>query len=172
MTQQEYREFNIMFFYETWMQDYFPNSNCTISSIQTVRADKDGRQSSKKRGEGTAVLVSNRWSNPGHITVKERSCSPDIELLAISLCSYYLPREFTCVIVITTYIPLSDASEVVCDVIHSVTSILQTQHPNTGISPSYLHCHPHKPHYNMILPSNHHCPPIPLSFPPSTRICL
>ena len=49
-------------------------------------------------------------------------CSPDIELLVVSLCPYYLPREFTCAIVI--------AVVTACDIICSVTARRQRQHPN------------------------------------------
>ncbi|KAI3375949.1 hypothetical protein L3Q82_016362 [Scortum barcoo] len=44
--------------------------------------------SRKKKGGGVAVYANNKWYNPGHITVKERVCSPDSELLAfLSHCS-------------------------------------------------------------------------------------
>jgi len=41
----------------------------------------------------------------------------------------YLPREFSHVIVIAAYDPPSANAEAACDVIHSVTSRLLTQHP-------------------------------------------
>lgn len=31
----------------------------------------------------------------GHLTITETLCSEDIELLAVSMRSYYLPQEFT-----------------------------------------------------------------------------
>ncbi|XP_033182022.1 uncharacterized protein LOC117152902 [Anabas testudineus] len=124
-SQREYRECSIMCFTETWFRNRF--------RTPTAPSAADCRSSGKRRGGGIAVLVSNRWCNPGHVTVKERLCSPDIELLAVSLRPYYLPREFSCVIVITTYIPPSAAPDVACDVINSVTANLQNQHPNSFI---------------------------------------
>lgn len=53
-------------------------------------------------GGRIVVLLSNRWCNPGLITVKILLFSPDIELLASSLHPYFLLREFTCVIIITS----------------------------------------------------------------------
>jgi len=102
-----------------------------LAGFQLVRADRSCTESGKKKGGGVAVYVNNGWCNPGHITVKERVCSPDIELLlAVSLRPYYLPREFTRAIVIVVY-----ASRA-ADVINSVTARLQTLHPNAFISTS------------------------------------
>ncbi|TWW67364.1 hypothetical protein D4764_02G0004050 [Takifugu flavidus] len=81
--QREYREASIMFFTETWLHGLIPDSNVMIAGFSTV----------------------NRWCNPEYIHVKERVCSPDVELIAIGLRPYYLPREFTNVIAITVYIP-------------------------------------------------------------------
>ncbi|XP_026035054.1 zinc finger protein 2 homolog [Astatotilapia calliptera] len=53
------------------------------------------------------MYVNERWCNSEHITVKEQSCTKDIELLAVSVRPYHLAREFSHVIVLTVYIPPS-----------------------------------------------------------------
>ncbi|KAI3363082.1 hypothetical protein L3Q82_011534 [Scortum barcoo] len=75
------------------------------------------------------MYVNNRWCNPGHISVKTVSCCPDLELLAVSLRPYYLPREFSHVISVCVYIPPRADAATACEKIHSVTARLQTQHP-------------------------------------------
>lgn len=70
------------------------------------------------------MFVKNKWCNAGHITMKERLCSTDIELLAVSLHLYYLSREFTCAIIIVVYIPPSVDGDATCDIIYSVTAKL------------------------------------------------
>ena len=90
-TQREYSESSIMC-------EQLPDSNVTILSFQTVRADRDTTATGKKKGGGLAVLVNNRWCNPGHVSLKECVCRPDIELVAVGLPPYYLPREFNSVI--------------------------------------------------------------------------
>ncbi|KAK0132218.1 hypothetical protein N1851_032982 [Merluccius polli] len=80
-----------------------------------------------------AVLMNNRWCHPRHASVKERVCSPDIELVGVGLRPYYLPWEFTSVIAVTVYIPPSGNAEAACDVIHTVTAGLQTKHPGAFI---------------------------------------
>ncbi|TWW66964.1 hypothetical protein D4764_02G0000050 [Takifugu flavidus] len=104
-TPRESREASIMCFTETWLHGLIPDSNVTITGFTTVRADRDTTAAGKKKGGGLAVFVSNRWCSPEHIHVKERVCSPHVELVAIGLRPYYLPREFTNVIAITVYIP-------------------------------------------------------------------
>lgn len=128
----------VMRFTEIWLQEHIPDSNTTVPGFQTVWVDRDRCLSGKKKGGGIAVLVNNRWCNPGHITVKERFCSPDIELLAVSLRPYYLPREFTCAIIVAVYIPPSADADAACDVIHSVTAGLQTKHLNAFIAISEI----------------------------------
>ena len=59
----------------------------------TVRADRDLKLSGKRKGGGLALYVSVRWCNPGHVTVKETICCPDIEVLAVSLRPYYMPTQ-------------------------------------------------------------------------------
>lgn len=71
------------------------------TTTPTIWADRDRRKRGKKKGGGLTVLINNRWCNPGHITVKDRLFSPDIELLAVGLSPHYLPREFSHSIMIT-----------------------------------------------------------------------
>ena len=132
-TQREYRESSILCFTETWLHEQIPDSNVTVPGFQTVRADRDTTATGKKKGGGLAVLVNNRWCNPGHVSVKERVCNADIELVAVGLRPFYLQREFSSVIAITVYIPLSGKPEAACDVIHTVTAALQTKHPSAFI---------------------------------------
>ena len=80
-------------------------------------------ESGKRKGGGLAVFVTNRWCNSGHTTVKAQVCSKDTKLLAVSMRLYYLPRDFTQVIVHAVYIPP------LLTLLHSVTTSLQAQHP-------------------------------------------
>lgn len=55
---------------------------------------------------GSVTTLENKMDNLGlgrnAVHVKNCLCSLDIVLLSFSLCPYYLPREFTCIIVMTT----------------------------------------------------------------------
>lgn len=60
-------------------------------------------------------------------------CSPDIELLAVSLCPYYLPQELTVAMSVVVYIPPSTDASKASDFIHSVIDRLLTQNPEAFI---------------------------------------
>ncbi|XP_023812835.1 uncharacterized protein LOC111947686 [Oryzias latipes] len=109
------------------------NSVVSVTGFTLVRADRSAAQSGKKKGGGLAVFVNDRWCNPNHITVKEQHCSKDIELVAVSVRPYYLPREFSHVLVGTVYVPPSADAAVACERVHSTVSQLQTQHPQALI---------------------------------------
>lgn len=77
------------------------------------------------------MFVNNKWCNPGNISVKEKLCTLDIELLAIGLRQYYLLQEFSHVIALTVYIPPSADAALACELLHIVVSQLQTSHPHS-----------------------------------------
>ena len=133
-TQRVFRESSVMCFTETWLHEDIPDSNVTVDGFQTVRADRSHRESGKRKGGGLAILINNKWCHPGHVTVKERVCNPDIELLAVSLRPYYLPREFSHVIFVAVYIPPTAKETIACDVIHTAVAGLQTRHPDAFIA--------------------------------------
>lgn len=64
------------------------------------------------------MFVNDRWCNSGHITVKEQLCCRDFELLAVSMRPYYLPREFSHVIVIARYRPSFLSLEILIMLVH------------------------------------------------------
>lgn len=69
-------------FIKTWLKEHILDS---ILSFQTIRADRDCKQSGEER-LGIAVLGNNRCK-PGHVTITEHFCT---QLLAVSLHPYYL----------------------------------------------------------------------------------
>ena len=124
-----FRECSLLCFSETWLTASIPDANMELPDFTTVRADRDTRACGKRKGGGLALYVNKRWCNPGHVNIKISHCCRDIELLAVSLRPYYLPREFSHAIVLAVYIPPRADAESACDVIHSAVARLQTQHP-------------------------------------------
>ena len=124
-----YRECSLLCLTETWLTASTPEADVDLPGFTTVRADKDTKATSKRKGGGLAVFINKRWCNPRHIMVKITICSRDIELLAVSLRPHYMPREFSHAIVVVVYIPPRAIAETACDVIHSAVERLQTQHP-------------------------------------------
>lgn len=119
-----------MIFTESWQHTDIPEHNVIIGGFQTVRANRDCTESDKRKGGGLSVFVNIRWYKPGHVTIKEHMCTRDIELLAVGLRPYYLPRKISHAIVVEVYIPPSANPTSACDVIHTIISKLQTEHPS------------------------------------------
>uniref|UniRef100_A0A665T724 Reverse transcriptase domain-containing protein n=1 Tax=Echeneis naucrates TaxID=173247 RepID=A0A665T724_ECHNA len=131
--QRTYRESSLYIFTETWLNHLVPDANVDLPGFTVVRADRDANACGKSRGGGLIIYINHRWCSPGHVTVKEVLCCPDLELLAVSLRPYYIPREFSHVIALCVYIPPSADAAVACEKIHTVTARLQTQHPEAFI---------------------------------------
>ena len=92
--QRDYCECSIMVLMETWITELTPDTDVNLDGFQQRWADMTA-ESGKKKGGGLAVFVNDRWFNSGHIAVKEEVCSKDINIFAVSMRPYYLPREFT-----------------------------------------------------------------------------
>ncbi len=131
--QRTYRECSLMCFTESWLDNNITDSCVDLTGFSTVRADRDAKASGKKKGGGLIMYVNNRWCNPGHITVKDKICCRDVELLAVGLRAYYIPREFNYIVAIVVYIPPRAAAAEACDVIQETVLKIQTQHPDALI---------------------------------------
>ena len=131
----EYWQWGFMCFTKTWLQEHIPSSNIVLLRLQTIREDRVLKRSRKSKGGEIVMLVNNRWCNPGHATLKHCFCSPDIELLAMSFCPVYLPREFTRVIVVAFTIILScHRLELALRVTLSALLLLSHRHNNPACS--------------------------------------
>lgn len=97
-SQREYRECSLMCFTESWIHQDIPDDNTSLEGFHIVRTDRVSAVSGKQKGGELALLVNNRWCKLAHISFKE--CCLDTELCTVGLRLYYLPREFTNVILV------------------------------------------------------------------------
>ncbi|XP_039908517.1 uncharacterized protein LOC120747010 [Simochromis diagramma] len=131
--QRDIRDCNIFCLTETWLTSSVPDHAITpAESFSVFRTDRTA-ESGKLRGGGVCFMVNNRWCNPWNITVLSRSCSPHLELLTILCRPFYLPREFTAVIISAIYIPpQADNNKALSD-LHDVLSGHQAKHPDAAL---------------------------------------
>lgn len=100
----EYCESNLMVFTESWLHEGIPDWLLELDGYMLVRADCSIESGKKSRG-GVCMYICDKWCK--QYTVRDKVCTPDIELLCVSLRSHYLQREFGCFIICAVYIPPS-----------------------------------------------------------------
>lgn len=98
-----------------------------MEGLTTFRADGSGALSGKSKGGGVCIYINNRWcKNTDGI---HSHCSPNIEFLTVKCRPFYLPREFSAIIIIGVYIPPdADTKAALKTLSHSINE-LQTIHP-------------------------------------------
>ena len=119
----QFRECSLMCFTETWLNDTIPDYSVKQDKFNIYRADRTNC-SGKSKGGGLALYVNKEYCNGNNVTVRNRVCNPDIELMCVTLRPYYLPREFTQVCIIIVYIPptanTNTATDAILDTVHEI----------------------------------------------------
>uniref|UniRef100_A0A671TU97 Reverse transcriptase domain-containing protein n=1 Tax=Sparus aurata TaxID=8175 RepID=A0A671TU97_SPAAU len=91
----------------------------------------DRNQNSRKsKGGGVCVYINNKYCYPAHITVKHRVCTKDIELLALSLRPYHLPREIHQIRLFVVYIAPSADTQAAASMIHELVAQVEAEAPD------------------------------------------
>ena len=99
----EYRDACMMAFTETWFDHSVSDRGSFVDGFGCpTRLDRDKKATGKEKGGGVCLYVNERWCK--NVIVREQLCTPDIELLSVSLRPLYLPREFPQLFVTVVYI--------------------------------------------------------------------
>lgn len=126
---QTFRTCSMMCFTETWLHGAVNDENIAMNGFQMFRGDRQ-RESGKKTGGGVCVYLNNKWCNPNNTAMKYTMCSPDVEMLTVSARPYYLPREFSHVLVTVVYVPPSAKNKQAADHIANHVHDLETKAPD------------------------------------------
>ena len=122
----EVKDTCLLAFTETWLSDLDRDENLLLTGFGApFRLDRSPEITNKRRGGGVCFYVNQRYCNT--VVVRERICTPDIELLTISLRPFYLPREFQQLFFTIVYIHpranASAASQLIAEVTHRLDAI-------------------------------------------------
>lgn len=108
-----------MIFTGTWFQEDFPDQLTQIQGFTNVRLNRDDSLG-KRRGGEVCVYIKDSWCT--NYAVKDKVCSPNVELLSLSLRPFYLPRYYGKIFVCVVYIPPSGnaakAASRIADCVH------------------------------------------------------
>ncbi len=102
-TQHEARDCCVFVFTETWLNDNIPDSAIQLNKLTCYRADIDKTLSGKSRGGGLCVYINKEWCN--NAAVISKHCSSLVEFMFVKCRPFYLPREFTAIVIAAVYIP-------------------------------------------------------------------
>ncbi len=89
-------------------------------------------EAGKSKGGGVCFMINKKWCDPRNISSLSRSCSPHLEHLSIICRPFYLPREFSSVIVTAVYIPPQANTGLALSKLHDVLSGYINKHPDAA----------------------------------------
>lgn len=141
----EYRTASILAFTETWLNRNDNDSTLHIDGLALPpRLDRDSERTGKQHGGGVCLYVNTCWCST--VVMREKLCTPDIKLLAVSLRPFYLPREFPQLFLILVYIHPRANSTTATEHITSSLNRLEHISPDSPIFilGDFNHCSPDK----------------------------
>lgn len=132
--QKDFKNCGVLAFTETWFNKQDLDTDLYIDGFgRPFRLDRNAEVTGKKQGGGVCLYVNERYCSA--VTVRERICTSDVELLAVSLSPFYLPREFPQIFMTVVYIhPKADAVSAT-NTIYEVAQKLQSISPE---APSFI----------------------------------
>ncbi len=77
-------------------------------------------------------MINKKWCDPRNISILSRSCSPHLEHLSIIYRPFYLPREFSSIVVTAVYIPPQADTSLALSKLHDVLSGYINKHPDAA----------------------------------------
>ncbi len=115
---------------ETWLNNSVPDCAIQLEQLTCYRADRALVEGGKRRGSGLCVYINNVWCRDAVVVCKH--CSPLVEFMIIKCRPFYLPREYTAILLVAVYIPPSsnnNRSEALHDLYQHISE-QQTAHPD------------------------------------------
>ncbi len=125
-TQHEARDCCVFVFTETWLNDNIPDSAIQLNRLTCHRSDRDTTLSGKSRGGGLCVYINKEWCN-NTIKILSKHCSSLVEFMFVKCRPFYLPREFTAIVIVAVYIPPCANAK---DALHELYSAINEQQTN------------------------------------------
>ncbi len=103
--QRETRDCCIICLTETWMSAVVPDSAIELTGFSVHRSDRTKELTGKSRGGGVCFFINNSWCDERNLHSIKSFCSPDLEFHMLLCQPFWLPREFTAIIIAAVYIP-------------------------------------------------------------------
>ncbi len=130
--QRDIRDCNILCLTETWLTPSVPDTAVRPSdNFSVLRMDRTA-EAGKNKGGGVCFMINKKWCDPRNISILSRSCLPHLEHLSIICRPFYLPREFSSIVVTAVYIPPQADTSLALSKLHDVLSGYINKHPDAA----------------------------------------
>jgi len=100
-------------------------------NFSVLRMDRTA-EAGKNKGGGVCFFINKKWCDPRNISILSRSCLPHLEHLSIICRPFYLPREFSSIVVTAIYIPPQADTSLALSKLHDELSGYINKHPDAA----------------------------------------
>ncbi len=110
----------------------FQNQPSSSRASPVHRSDRTKELTGKSRGGGVCFYINNSWCNERNIHSIKSFCSPDLEFHTLLCRPFWLPREFTAIIITAVYIPPQANTDQALRELYRNISEQETAHPDAA----------------------------------------
>ncbi len=103
-----------------------------LTGFSVHRSDRTKELTGKSRGGGVCFYINNSWCNERNIHSIKSFCSPDLEFHTLLCRPFWLPREFTAIIITAVYIPPQANTDQALKELYRNISEQETAHPDAA----------------------------------------
>ncbi len=89
-------------------------------------------EAGKTKGGEVCFMINKKWCDTRNISILSRSCSPHLEHLSIICRPFYLPREFSSIVITAVYIPPQADTSLALSKLHDKLSGYINKHPDAA----------------------------------------
>ncbi len=130
--QRETRDCCVICLTETWMFTMVPDSAIELTGFSVHRSDRMEELTGKSRGGGVYFYINNSWCDERNLHSIKSLCSPDLEFHTLLCRPFWLPREFTAIIITAVYIPPQVNTDQALKELYGNMSEQETTHPDAA----------------------------------------
>ncbi len=109
-----------------------PDSAIELTGFSVHRSDRTKELTGKSRGGGVCFYINNSWCNERNIHSIKSFCSLDLEFHTLLCRPFWLPREFTAIIITAVYIPPQANTDQALRELYRNISEQETAHPDAA----------------------------------------
>lgn len=110
-----------------------------LDGFKVFRGDRTA-DSGKQGGGGLMVCVNEEYCHPNNTSIKSHTCTPNTEILTVTIRPYYIPCEFSHVVVVAVYVPHRNASKEATEEIQKTVHRIESASLIVVITGDFNHC--------------------------------